>query len=276
MRREAVEVSDDVDRLIEQRWQRRHRRGEALALAAAVVLHALVVAAALVLPALGQDEPPPRPEFAVVRVVPLQALGTKDVAPAPRPETAKPEPPTPEPPQAEPAPEPEPAPPPPKPEPRPEPAPPQAQPAPQPARPEPARQEPPREEPAPRPSTDSGAEGTGGGRRGSPTGSPLGTSAFGSRLGVDDPSFQHDYYLERIAAMIEERWTRPPTEGAVEVMVHFRIDKDGTIAELTVVQPSGHNPFDLAALRAVQNASPLPPLPRSYRKDSLGVNLIFR
>ena len=266
-------MSDDVDRLIEQRWQRRHRRGEALALAAAVVLHALVVAAALVLPALGQDEPPPRPEFAVVRVVPLQALGTKDVAPAPEPETARPEPPVPEPPAPEP--EPAPAPPPPRPKPAPEQTPPQPQPRREPPRQEPPRQEPARE-PAPSPPTSSGAEGTGSGRRGSPTGSPLGTSAFGSRLGVDDPSFQHDYYLERIAAMIEERWTRPPTEGAVEVMVHFRIDKDGTIAELTVVRPSGHNPFDLAALRAVQNASPLPPLPRSYRKDSLGVNLIFR
>lgn len=275
MRREAFEVNDDVDRLIEGRWQRRHRRGEALALAAAVALHAGVVAAALVLPALGQDEPPPRPEFAVVRVVPLQALGTEDVAPAPQPEAARPEPPVLEPPapQAQPAPEPAPAPPPPRPTPKPTP------PKPQPARPEPSRQEPreePVREPAPSPSASSGAEGTGSGRRGSPTGSPLGTSAFGSRLGVDDPSFQHDYYLERIAAMIEERWTRPPTEGAVEVMVHFRIEKDGTIAELTVVQPSGHNPFDLAALRAVQNASPLPPLPRSYRKDSLGVNLIFR
>jgi TonB family protein len=43
-----------------------------------------------------------------------------------------------------------------------------------------------------------------------------------------------------------------------------------------VAQSSGYNSFDLAALRAVQNASPFPPLPRAYRQDSLGVNLIVR
>ena len=39
-----------------------------------------------------------------------------------------------------------------------------------------------------------------------------------------------------------------------------------------MAESSGYNSFDLAALRAVQNASPFPPLPRAYRHDSLGVN----
>jgi TonB family protein len=77
-------------------------------------------------------------------------------------------------------------------------------------------------------------------------------------------------------AMIAAHWVRPPLGGGVEMKVHFRIHKDGRITGLRIVTSSGYNSFDLAGLRAVQSASPLPPLPRSYRRDSLGVNLIIR
>ena len=69
---------------------------------------------------------------------------------------------------------------------------------------------------------------------------------------------------------------RPRVDGPIEAMVHFRIGKDGRLSALELVQPSGVAPFDLAALRAVEAASPFPPLPTSYRSDSLGVNLIVR
>ena len=48
------------------------------------------------------------------------------------------------------------------------------------------------------------------------------------------------------------------------------------VVDVRIVRSSGYNQFDLAALRAVQEAAPLPPLPRSYRQGSLGVNLIVR
>jgi len=45
-------------------------------------------------------------------------------------------------------------------------------------------------------------------------------------------------------------------------------------SDLKISESSGYNSFDLAALRAVQNAAPFPPLPRAYSHDDLGVNLI--
>jgi protein TonB len=59
-------------------------------------------------------------------------------------------------------------------------------------------------------------------------------------------------------------------------VVVFRIHQDGSITDLRVEQSSGFSAFDLAAMRAVSNAAPFPPLPRAYRHDSLGVNLIVR
>ncbi len=113
------------------------------------------------------------------------------------------------------------------------------------------------------------------GRRGSATGNPLGSSAFGSSIaGLEDPDFGYGYYIDRLLQLIDANWTRPPVGGEVKAVVYFRIQRNGQIADLKIAQPSGYNAFDLAALRAVENAAPLPPLPASYRHDSLGVNLI--
>lgn len=259
-------MTRDVEELLEERRHRSHRRGEALSLAVAVAIHAAAVIVALVLPALGH-EPPEPPEIARVQIVPLQALGRRDVPPEP-----EPEPPAAEPPRetAPPEPEPEPEPPPPEPEPTPEPR----TPPPDPTPPRPEPRETPRE---PTPSREPPPPATSEpGRRGSPEGSPLGTSAIGVEAGVDNPDFRYDYYLERMLALIETQWRRPSTEERLETTIHFRIAADGRVTDLAVARESGHRAFDLAALRAVQRASPLPPLPRSYRKDSLGVNLIFR
>ncbi len=113
------------------------------------------------------------------------------------------------------------------------------------------------------------------GKRGSAAGNPLGTSAFGSSIaGLEDPNFGYGYYIDRLLQLIDANWTRPPVGGEVKTVVYFRIQKTGAITDLRVAQSSGYNTFDLAALRAVQNAAPFPVLPASYHHDSLGVNLI--
>jgi protein TonB len=295
---------DAVDQVLAQRASRQSGSPQWASLGAAVLLHAAVVAAALLLPHL---EKPPEPlQFVPVTVMPAQALGVE--RPLARPNPASPPkaevPPSSPPPAAKP----EPAPPPPK-------APP--------AKPEPAEKEPPADrrpalpEPTPTPAkkqppkpiektgkgTDKtprpadthpqppapsqGHAGLGGvaavgkgdeiGRRGSAAGSPLGTSGLGSQIaGVEDPEFGYGYYLDRLLQLIDANWTRPPLGSGVRTILHFRIQKDGAIDELKVEESSGYNSFDLAALRAVQNASPFPALPASYRHDSLGISLIVR
>ena len=115
------------------------------------------------------------------------------------------------------------------------------------------------------------------GKRGSATGSPLGTSGLGSQIaGIEDPDFQYGYYLDRLLQLIDANWSRPNLANGVKTVLHFRIRKDGGMDELRIEESSGYNSFDLAALRAVQNAAPFPALPASYRHDSLGVSLIVR
>ncbi len=94
-------------------------------------------------------------------------------------------------------------------------------------------------------------------------------------VGYDSEDFTYEYYTRRLVALIKSRWTRPPIEG-VEALVRFRIASDGTVSALELIESSGVTRFDNAGLRAIQLASPAPPLPRSFRKPSLGVTMRIR
>jgi TonB family protein len=293
-------VSLAVDRILERRSRREDRRPEAVSLAAAAFLHLAVVALVFLLPRL--TPPPPPLAFVPVQIVPAQALGVRK--PASRPKAEKPAPPKPEPAEEEPEP-PAPEPPKPKPEPRPEPPEPKPvhedvpvlpdKPVKKPEKPKPSTasdlpkpEAPTARKPLPKPP----ASGTGNnpagtaprgddngeaGRRGAPGANPLGTTSFGSQIaGLDNPDFKFGYYIDQLLGAIDSKWVRPPLGNEVKATISFRILRDGSITPPQVATSSGYNSFDLAALRAVQNASPFPPLPRAYRNDSLGVNLIVR
>lgn len=293
-------MSREVDRVLYDRSRRAGRLG-ATSLVGTLLLHAGVLALALLLPRM---TPPPKPlEFVPVQIIPAQALGVRRPAP-PR----RKSPPAPEPAVETPAPEPE-----------PEPV--EAPPAPKPpipvddapVLPDPDKKKP--EEPKPpaqktpvkpaetgkkpekpsapapadtgRPSSGKAEPGVSGtapgetgdqlGRRGGPQGNPLGTTAFGSEVaGLDNPDFTYGYYLDRLLSLIDAQWARPNMASGVTTVLAFRIGKDGSMSDLKVEQSSGYNAFDLAAFRAVQNAAPFPPLPRAFKHDSLGVRLIVR
>jgi TonB family protein len=286
-------VSREVNGVLAERSRRHGRNAEARSFLAALALHALLLVVVLLAPRL--KTPPPPLEFVPVQIIPAQALGVRRPAP-PRRKTP------PVPPAETPAPE--------EPE-KPEAAPPKPEPAddvptlpdpesdkkkkPEDPKPTPARPPEPTRETA-RPFPDKGTasrerakaeEGKSGtapgetgdqlGRRGGPQGNPLGTTAFGSEVGgLDNPDFTYAYYLDRLLSLIDAQWARPAMGSGVKAVVFFRIDRDGAMTDLQVEQSSGYNSFDLAALRAVQNAAPFPPLPRAYKHEDLGVHLIVR
>ena len=61
----------------------------------------------------------------------------------------------------------------------------------------------------------------------------------------------------------------------LRVIVLFEIQRDGQIREPTVERSSGNNLYDQAAIRAVTEASPLPPLPPEFKASSLRVHFGF-
>ena len=234
-------------------------------LIASVGVHVLLVLVFVVVPMLsaGEEE---FPDYVAVQIIPAQMLGSSTpTPPAPRPEPVQEAPPEPEP--------------------EPEPAPPveeepveEAPPPPRPVVPDPEVKRPVAPAPAPKKVTarEPSAPGALSQREGSATGSQLGTSNFGAKVGFDNPDFTYDYYVDRMLARIREYWVRPSVGGSVEAMIRFRILKDGKVVDVGIQTSSGNSTFDMAAMRAVQSASPLPPLPQTFKHDSLGVNLVVR
>ncbi|HEX4955613.1 MAG TPA: energy transducer TonB [Thermoanaerobaculia bacterium] len=234
-------MRDLVTEVLAERRRGSGSRGLALGLAAATLLHLLALAALVYRP--GGDRPAPR-QFAPIRIVPLQALGGR---PASRPAPPRPEP-----------------------KPREQPRPPEPPPA------KPAKTLPAPARPAPQALPQPEPEGTAA-QAGSAAGNAAGNSAFGAaQIEGLDPDFKYDYYVDRMLALIFAQWQRPTTDGEVRTVVRFVVQKNGTITDLEIEEESGFSSFDIAALRAVRNASPLPRLPVSYRKDALTVTLIVR
>lgn len=235
----AYTVTGVLDRRQDDGSMRLFRR----CLGAAVALHLAGAAAAWLVPRLSRAEIPPL-EFVSVQIVPAARLGVEKPAP-PKPAPVQ-EPPRPAPkPEAPPAPTPA---------------------AVKPARPEPKPPQPKAAEPVEPPPEVQGSE------RGSVSGLAVGASI----AGLDNPDFTYGYYVDQMLSMIQRNWVRPLVGSGVEATISYRIARDGRITEVKVSRSSGINSFDLAALRAVQSSSPLPPLPRAFRDSWLGVHLIFR
>lgn len=235
----------EIDEILARRSRRVTGARRYAGLIASFLGHVGLGAAFVVAPALAARNRPPI-EFTRVQIVPVQALGV--VAPEPRSAAPKPEPPKPAPKPVE-----------------------EKKPAPRPApstKPTETRQAVPDD-------TAPAAEGPQQ-RQGSPLGSTTGGSSFGAVAGFDNPDFVYNYYVEQMLSLIGSHWVRPPVGGGVEAIVRFRIGTRGEVTEVELLESSGHTTFDLAGLRAIQQASPLPPLPRSYPHDSLGVRLVIR
>jgi TonB family protein len=94
--------------------------------------------------------------------------------------------------------------------------------------------------------------------------------------GLEGGDFPYTLYIENMKRLIGTKWFRPQIAGAIVTTVAFTIDRDGTIRDAKIETPSGNGTFDRAALRAILEASPLPPLPFAYNGTYLGVHLTFK
>lgn len=102
---------------------------------------------------------------------------------------------------------------------------------------------------------------------------PIGATGV---TGLEGGDFPYTIYIDRMKALIGQHWLRPQAVNGIVTTVSFTINRDGSIRDAKNEIPSVDSTFDRAALRAVLEASPLPPLPFGYNGTYLGVHLTFR
>jgi len=109
--------------------------------------------------------------------------------------------------------------------------------------------------------------------QGLPTGSPSGVGA----LSLDASDFPYAWYLRQVLQKVQGEWQRQNQfkEPGQKPLVFVEIQRDGSIRTPKVTESSGNALYDRAALRAVVEASPFPPLPPEWSKPSLRVMFRF-
>lgn len=85
-------------------------------------------------------------------------------------------------------------------------------------------------------------------------------------------------YYNMIWEKIRDAWVLPEgvTKGKkLEAIVALRIRRDGNIQNYWIEKGSGNAYFDQSAIRAINKANPLPPLPEDFREDIFEVGVRF-
>lgn len=101
-------------------------------------------------------------------------------------------------------------------------------------------------------------------------GSPQGAGPM--TLNASD--FPFAWYLSRVQAKVTERWSGKALPGQQPVAV-FEINREGQVSRLAIEKSSGNPYYDQAALRAITEANPFPPLPAEFPGQTLRVHLGF-
>lgn len=110
-----------------------------------------------------------------------------------------------------------------------------------------------------------------------PAGTPTGsTSGTGVRT-LDVTDFPHAWYLRQVLSKVEAAWQRQGqiAEPPQKPLVVVEIQRDGSIATPRIEKSSGNAFYDQAALRAIMEAKPFPPLPKEWTRPTLGVMFSF-
>jgi TonB family protein len=134
-----------------------------------------------------------------------------------------------------------------------------------------------REEPSAAPAVEGPPVPSPGGVVAGPGGAQ-GSGADGiTALDLGDAEFA--WYRGSVTAALRSRWIRPvleDTEDTIAATVAFEVRRDGTVQDVRVEVSSGVPAMDRSVLRAVIEASPLPPLPSSWREPTLPARFEFR
>jgi len=102
----------------------------------------------------------------------------------------------------------------------------------------------------------------------------LSTGGTGGASSQGNVNFCDPQYLGQMVSMIYGNWKRDTAVGAKPI-IRFVIQRNGTLTDITVRQPSGYPFLDNAAYRAVVLTRAIPPLPACYPHSDYAMNLTF-
>ncbi|MCB9463204.1 MAG: TonB family protein [Candidatus Eisenbacteria bacterium] len=99
------------------------------------------------------------------------------------------------------------------------------------------------------------------------------------QIEVEGPPFEFAYYLKQVRRKLATKWSVPAGSllpgQETKARVYFRIQRGGRIIDAKLENESSVFLFDQSVLRALEKASPMPPLPAEYEGEWLGLHVWF-
>jgi TonB family protein len=102
----------------------------------------------------------------------------------------------------------------------------------------------------------------------------LSTGGGGTGGQINLANFCCPEYVGEMVNRINQNWN-PRQSGRYTTVMHFTIQRDGRLTDISVQRSSGYQQLDFLAQRALLAVNPLPPLPQAYPNPTLVVNLNF-
>ena len=110
-------------------------------------------------------------------------------------------------------------------------------------------------------------------KRTGPGGIGRGEGAYGA------PMSPYERYLSKIAMIIQRHWSFTPhlirEKGGIEAYVALTVQPGGTVSDITFDRNSSSRYFDDTVLKAIEKASPFPPVPGEVSGTALRIGLVF-
>jgi periplasmic protein TonB len=96
-----------------------------------------------------------------------------------------------------------------------------------------------------------------------------GARAEGVAVSSSSEDFKFPYYMARITDNINRNWNPPPGARGMKAKVQFTVNRSGMISgQPNLQESSGNFYFDQAAVRAIQQSNPFPPMPEEFYKQT--------
>ncbi len=125
----------------------------------------------------------------------------------------------------------------------------------------------------------SGGYGGAGGDYGLGQGRQPAQATGGLEVTTDTMGVDFGPYLERVLHDVKENWYLAIPEGVRDqkgkLAIEFAIMKDGRVAGMKLLAPSGNVVMDRAAWSGITGSNPFPPLPTEFKGDYLGLRFYF-
>lgn len=94
---------------------------------------------------------------------------------------------------------------------------------------------------------------------------------------VDNANFNYPYWFTQAFYKISGSFRNPVNyDGTLQCIIHFEVMQSGRVYNLKVLESSGIPQYDQACLAAVERSIPLPPLPKEFLAEVIGINLPFK